>query len=86
MRLEQRLTQLEAKRPALPTRFFTGYGDTGRYYEAGSAPVNYRRGLGEDDDGPYLSRAEVDAIERSGQPCTVITIQYVENWRGEVNA
>lgn len=82
MRLDQRLTQLEAKViPAKPTRFFTGYEATGRYYEANSAPVDYRRGLGLDDDGPYLTRAEVDEIERQGYPVTVITIQYVENWR-----
>jgi hypothetical protein len=85
MRLEQRLTQLEAKQaPVKPTRFFTCYSDTGRYYEAGTAPVNYRRGLGDADDGPFLTRADIDEIERSGQPVTVITIEYVENWR-EVN-
>lgn len=82
MRLDQRLTQLEAKLvPVKPTRFFTCYASTGHYHEAGSAPVDYRRGLGEDDDGPFLTRAEVDAIERSGHPVTVITVQYVDNWR-----
>jgi hypothetical protein len=84
MKLTQRLDQLEAKQaPVKPTRFFTYYSDTGRYYEAGSAPVNYRRGLGDADDGPFLTRADIDAIERQGYPCTVITIQYVENWRGD---
>lgn len=82
MKLTQRLTQLEAKViPAKPTRYFTCYEASGRYYEANSAPVDYRRGLGLDDDGPYLTRAEVDEIERSGHPVTVITIRYVENWR-----
>ena len=79
MRLDQRLTQLEAKVIQVkPTRFFTCYESTGRYYEAGS--VDYRRGLGNADDGPFLTRADIAEIERQGYPCTVITIAYVDNW------
>ena len=82
MRLGQRLTQLEAKViPVKPTRFFTGYEATGRYYEARQT-VNYRFGInGEAEPGPYLTRADIAELERTGQPCSVITIAYVDNWR-----
>lgn len=78
MQLQKRLAALEAMRTPITARWFTGY-QTGRFYEAGSAPVDYRSGINNAPEaGPAYTDADIEALRGQGQPVNVIDVCYID--------
>ena len=80
MNLRARLAQLETLTRPLgkPVRWFSGYTHEGRYYEAGSSPVDYRNGINNaPEPGRWFSKADLTSMEAQWQ-VNVIEIQYVD--------
>lgn len=75
MKLLQRLETLEQQQPTKPVRMFSGYEDTGLYYEVGQ--VNYRLGINNaPEPGQAYTKADIAELERQGYEIQLISIVY----------